>query len=152
MHEMNYPTAAPPRSDLAPRVDRSAIRTGQAVTAVLLSASFILSWAPLAVAVGAANLIAASWPRLSFFRWIHRNVVRRLGLQPDIAEESPAPHRFAQRFSGTVTVIGGVTVALGTAVVGWALVLLVVALAAINVTVRWCAGCATYRVIHREVG
>lgn len=141
-------------------VDKSAIVTAQLSTALLLTLAFVLDVATMAIVVGVVNLTAVAAPRLSPYRWLYERVLEPAGVGPRIVHEDAAPHRFAARFSGVVTVTGGTlaTIAdlgfgIGTATaatyVGWALVLLVVALAVVNATVDWCAGCATHRVIQR---
>jgi hypothetical protein len=70
-------------------------------------------------------------------------------MQPDVVLDNPEPHRFAQGFGGTVLLIGTTALFGGLAGLGWGLVWLVAALAALNLFVRFCMGCAMYYWLSR---
>lgn len=126
-------------------VDHARVHAGQAMTAIVLIIAFATDLWPLAALVGALNLLGSLWPSLSLFGRIYDGALRPLGLvRPRPRPGSPAPHRFAQGFSGVVTGSGAALLA-GSVSAGWALVGLVVALAALNLAVGFCAGCFTYR-------
>ncbi len=66
-------------------------------------------------------------------------------LQPRIIEDDPAPHRFAQGVGAAFLIASSLVLLLTHAtVLGWALDLIVFVLAAINLTVGFCAGCFVY--------
>jgi len=72
-------------------------------------------------------------------------------LRPDIHQEDAAPHRFAQGMGATVLILASLALFLGAPTVGWALALLVVALAAINLVFGFCVGCFIFFQIQRLV-
>ncbi len=60
-------------------------------------------------------------------------------------EDDPAPHRFAQGVGAVFLIVATLVLFLTKAtVVGWTLDLIVFVLAAINLTVGFCAGCFVY--------
>jgi len=59
-------------------------------------------------------------------------------------QDNPEPHRFAQGFGGAVMIIGTGALYAGASILGWALIWLVVALAALNLFAGFCVGCAVY--------
>jgi len=71
-------------------------------------------------------------------------------MRPRIVEDDPAPHRFAQGV-GAAFLIAATFVLFLTKVpsLGWALDLIVFALAAINMTIGFCAGCLVYYYLGR---
>lgn len=134
----------------AASVDVTGIKAGQTMTMVLLTSAFVVGAWPLAAAVASANLVGAWRSRWGVFGLVYRRVLVPAGLlSPRLVAEPASAHRFAQAFSGTVTLAGAVVVAAGGAAAGWALVLLVAALAATNVTLSFCAGCFTYYQLAR---
>jgi Domain of unknown function (DUF4395) len=132
------------------RVDRSALRTNQAFIIGLLILAFVLN-SPLLVAFAAAvMLVGTGLPGLALFQDIYRNLLRPSGLvRPDVIEDNPEPHRFAQGFGGTVLLLSILSFLTGLAVLGWALTWLVVALAALNLFLGFCAGCFVYYQLNR---
>jgi hypothetical protein len=84
------------------------------------------------------------------FQWIYRSILKPAGLvKPDVIEDNPEPHRFAQGFGGTVLAAGVIALFLGQSLLGWALVWLVIALAALNLFLGFCAGCFVYYQLNR---
>jgi hypothetical protein len=70
-------------------------------------------------------------------------------IKADILDDNPEPHQFAQ-FLGFVFMTGGSTALfLGLNGLGWGLVWLVVALAALNAFGGFCVGCAVYYWLSR---
>lgn len=125
-------------------VDHSALRTNQAVIIMLSILAFVLDFAWLAGLVGVVMLFGtgASKPGFGF---IYRLGLKPLGLlKADMAEDNPEPHRFAQGFGSVVMLIGFSALLLGAQWLGWGLVWLVIALAALNLLVGFCVGCALY--------
>ena len=59
------------------------------------------------------------------------------------------PHRFAQGFGGVVVALAVIALLAGQSVVGWALVGLVIVLAALNLFMGFCAGCFVYYQLNR---
>jgi hypothetical protein len=128
------------------KVDHSALRTNQAMIISLSIIAFILNWPWLA---GVVMLVMAygTVRRQPGFRIVYSGLLKPRGwVKPDIINDNPEPHVFAQGFGAVVLGIGVVLLFTGaaTAVADWALVWLVIALAALNLFVGFCAGCAMY--------
>ena len=83
--------------------------------------------------------------RTQAFRWIYVGVLRTLRLvRLDPIPDHPAPHRFAQGLGGAFLAAAGLLLVLGSSIIGWALVWLVIVLAAVNLFLGFCAGCFVY--------
>lgn len=129
-----------------PMVDVNVPRFNQALVALLTGAAFVFDL-PALVAVTFA-VLAISWlggPSVAPFTKIYVGLVRPR-FQPDgPAEFEPAaPPRFSQMLGALF--LGAATVALysGVSAVGWTLVLIVTALAALAAAARICVGCIVY--------
>jgi hypothetical protein len=132
------------------QVDHSAIKVGQTLTMLLLLAAFILDSWPLAAFVAAANLLGAALPPLSLFGQVYHRLLKPGGLvKPQVAPDYSEPHRFAQGFSGVVTVLSALLIWGGVPSLGWLLSWLVIVLANLNVFAGFCAGCFTYYQLNR---
>ena len=127
-----------------PKVDHSALKVNQALIISLSLLSFILNWPWLAALV---MLIMAygTLRRQPGFRIVYSGLLKPRGwVKPEVINDNPEPHVFAQGFGAVVLLIGVVSLYVGAPVVGWALVWLVIALASLNLFVGFCAGCAVY--------
>jgi Domain of unknown function (DUF4395) len=125
-------------------VDHSAIKVNQAFIIVLSILAFILNAAWLVAFVALVMLLGTLLGKPGFF-FVYKYVLRPSGLvKPDILMDNPEPHRFAQGFGGLVLAAGSLALFLGVPLLGWALVWLVVALAALNLFAGFCMGCAMY--------
>jgi hypothetical protein len=84
------------------------------------------------------------------FGFLYKRLLKPRGwVRPDVLPDNPEPHRFAQGL-GTVFLAAGVLALFaGSALLGWSLVWLVIALAALNLFVGFCAGCAVYYWLNR---
>jgi hypothetical protein len=130
-------------------VDHSALAVNQAAIILLLAAAFILNAPLLAGGVGLVMLAGSALGKPGF-GWLYTRLLRPLGLvKPDVLQDNPEPHRFAQGFGGVVVLAGYLALSVGAAVVGWALAWLVVALAALNLFGGFCVGCAVYYWLNR---
>ena len=130
----------------SPRVDAHLGKFSQACTVVLAALAFLFSQ-PIIVLITAIILaIAALAPSVSPYRLLYRGVVLPLHLwHPRIVEDDPAPHRFAQGVGAVFLIASSILLFLTKAtVVGWTLDLIVFVLAAINLTIGFCAGCFVY--------
>lgn len=132
------------------RVDHSALRTNQAFIIALLLAAFILNLWPLVAFVSAVMLVGTLWPGAGLFKRIYQHILRPLGLvRPDVRVDNPEPYLFAQGLGGVFTLAGALALIAGWDVLGWALVWLVIALAALNLFAGFCAGCFIYYRLNR---
>jgi molybdopterin converting factor small subunit len=129
--------------DLLRPVDHAALRTNQAVIIGLLLAAFIADAPALVAVVGAVVLWGSARGRPGFVG-VYR-LLRAAGrLQPEVLNDNPEPHRFAQLVGGFVLSLGAVAFVMGAASAGWFLTAVVVALAGINLFAGVCVGCALY--------
>jgi hypothetical protein len=130
--------------------DRTANKTGQALTIILLIAAFVLD-APLLVAfVALAQLLGALDSPFAPYRLFYRYVLRRTGLvKPDIVPDNPEPHRFAMLVGSLFNGVGTLAILAGVPVIGWVLVGIVVALANLNFWLNFCLGCWMYYQFNR---
>ena len=131
------------------RFDRNALRFGQISLISVLVLGYVLNL-PYAIYVGALMLLSAlfvpSWaPQLI----IYRVFVRNNWTQTAFYDEDPAPHQFAQQMGLGVLVIGIVASIVGSLTVAWGAALVVIALALLNVTTGFCAGCFVYAQIAK---
>jgi hypothetical protein len=135
----------------APRVDTHLAKFSQASVVFLSGLAFIFVQ-PLLVYIAAIFLLlSAAIPAGSPFRLIYRYIVIPLHLwKPHIVEDDPAPHRFAQAIGAAFLVAASLVFLFTKATtVGWALDLIVFVLAAINLTIGFCAGCLVYYYLGR---
>ncbi|MBI5294225.1 MAG: DUF4395 domain-containing protein [Chloroflexi bacterium] len=126
------------------KVDHAALKANQLTIIVLNILAFILNQPILAVLV-AAVMGLGSLLKAPGFLPLYRYIYKPLGLlKPDVLDDNPEPHRFAQFLGFLFMTAGSVAVYLGASILGWALVWLVVALAALNAFGGFCVGCAVY--------
>lgn len=131
------------------QVDHAALRTNQTFIIALSIAAFVTEHVWLAAAVGLAMFIG-TMRSVPAFGFIYKRLLKPLGwVKPDVIRDNPEPHRFAQGFGSVVMIAGAVALFVGAAVLGWALVWLVIALAALNLFGGFCVGCALYYWLNR---
>lgn len=130
--------------------DRTALRVNQGFIIGLLTVAFLANLPWLALLVALVMAVGTIAPRAALFQRLYLDILRPRGLlRPDLHAEDAAPHRFAQGFGAVVLGLGAVAALAGLPLPGWGLVLLVVALAAINLIFGFCAGCFVYFQIQR---
>lgn len=144
----------------APTQVDSKVPRGKAAFHTLLPALAFLLYAasPSPVGrllVGATGLAMAisvvGGPRLSLFGRLFNQVIRpSLRIGPGTPEEV-APHRFAEAI-GAVCLLAAFGLMWVAEAAGWAIVLLVVALAALNWLAGICVGCQLYLIGARLLG
>lgn len=131
------------------KVDHAALRVNQSLIISLNIAAFILNlpWLALFVTLVMAYGTARRQPG---FRVVYAGLLKPRGwVKPDVINDNSEPHVFAQGFGAVVLGLGVIALLAGQAVLGWSLVWLVVALAALNLFVGFCAGCAVYYWLNR---
>jgi len=132
------------------KVDQSALRTNQAFIIALLVLAFVLNSVWLVAFVGVVMLVGTAVPSLALFQRFYQHILRPNGLvKPDVITDNPEPHRFAQGFGGVVVALAVIAFVTGLPVLGWSLTWLVVALAALNLFLGFCAGCFVYYQLNR---
>jgi len=135
---------------MAVKVDHNAIKFNQ-VSLTIVAVVAALTNQPWLVAVLALILAASTArPQSGLFRVLYQRAALPLGLvRPHLVEDDPAPHRFAQGVGATFLGLSWIALAAGAPVLGWALDLLVAALAMANVALNFCAGCFVYYQLRR---
>jgi hypothetical protein len=133
-----------------PQVDQAALKVNQAFIMALLMLAFVLnSWVVVAF-VAVVMLLGTAVPKLALFKQIYHRLLKPRGwVKPQPIADNPAPHRFAQGFGGVVVTLAVVSLLAGYATMGWGLAWLVVALAAANFFLGFCAGCFVYFQLNR---
>lgn len=129
--------------------DRSALRFGQISLIVVLSIGFVFGIEALiylGVYMLGAALVA---PRYAPQLLLYRALVRRGVVRTAIHDEDPTPHRFAQKMGFGVLLIGTVSSIVGLSTLAWGATIVVMALALVNVTTGFCAGCFVHAQLAR---
>lgn len=135
------------------RVDRNTLRTNQAFIVALTVIAFISGaeigrW--LVLLTGAVLALGTIHPALALFKQVHQKLLKPRGiLGPDVHQEDPMPHQFAQAIGAVFLLLAATALFAGTVAVGWVLTWIVAALAFINLTVQFCAGCFIYYQLDR---
>ena len=134
----------------ARKVDQSALRVNQTFIISLIIIAFVIDSVWLAAFVGGVMLLGTAVPSLALFKRIYRHGLKPFGLvKPNIITDNPEPHRFAQGFGGMVVALAVLALLAGQIILGWALVGLVVVLAALNLFLGFCAGCFLYYQLNK---
>jgi hypothetical protein len=133
------------------KIDQSAMRFNQLSIISLVILSYVLNQLWLVPFVSAVLLVGTLRPKWSLFKQIYMRVVRPLGwMKPQVIDDDMAPHQFAQLLGGVFLGASATCLLLGFATVGWVLAWIVVALAALNFQLGFCAGCFLYYQLARH--
>ncbi|MCW5875927.1 MAG: DUF4395 domain-containing protein [Anaerolineales bacterium] len=126
------------------KVDHAALKANQLTIITLSILAFVLNQPWLAAFVAAVMGIG-SLLKVPGFLPFYQQVLKPTGLlKPDVLDDNPEPHRFAQIIGFVVLGAGAWLLFGGVASAGWALVWLVIGLAALNAFGGFCVGCAMY--------
>ncbi len=132
-----------------PQVDVNVPRFNQAMVALLTGLAFVAQWWPLVAAVAAVLAVTrVAGPRYGLFTQAYLRVVKPR-LPGPVETEEAAPPRFAQTLGALFLGTAAALFAFGFAGAGWALTLIVFALAALAAATRICVGCILYSRITR---
>jgi hypothetical protein len=130
-------------------VDHAALKTNQAVIIGLCIGAFVVN-APWLAGLVALVMAVGTYKKMPGFGFFYRGLLKPRGwVKPDIIQDNPEPHRFAQGFGAVVLAAATALLFLGASVPGWGLVWLVIGLAALNLFLGFCAGCALYYWFNR---
>lgn len=132
------------------KLDQNALKTGQALTIVLLIAGYIFNSWHLVAFVGLCQLLGGLAVSFAPFRLFYEYALKRTGiLKPHVEADNPEPHRFSM-FIGTVfNFSASIALITGASLVGWVLVAIVIALANLNFWLNFCVGCWFYYQLNR---
>ena len=138
-------------ADQATIVDHSALRFNQASIIVFLALAFLLNQPWLVVFVAAVMWIGTLAPGAGLFKLIYQRLFKPLGvIRPAPKADDPKPHLFAQGVGALVLTLSSIALSAGLPTLGWALVGVVVALAAVNPFLGFCMGCFMYYQLARR--
>jgi len=134
-------------------IDVRGPRFSAAITFVVLTAAFLFDWWPLVAFQVAVFAVAA----LAGLRWspygnVFRFLKRRLDWGPPPAVEPEAGPRFSQLMGLIFAGAGLAALLAGATVLGWTLVLIVVALSGLLAATGICVGCEVHALGARFLG
>ena len=139
---MSKPTPIDPRG---PRFNQTAL-------SIAVLVGFILDWRPVVPLFAAVLLLGAAFgPRWGLFLRLYAEVIRPR-LAPPTELEDPRPPRFAAVVGVLFLAAATVAFAAGAPGVGWALALVVAALAGLAATTGICVGCELWLFAARRRG
>ena len=120
------------------------------MTIILLNIlAFILDLHILA-AIVALVMGVGSVLKMPGFGFVYKGLLKPHGwMEPDVLDDNPEPHRFSQILGFLFMTAGSIALFGGATILGWSLVWLVVALAALNAFGGFCVGCAVYYWLSR---
>jgi hypothetical protein len=137
-------------ADTVRKLDQNGLKTGQALTIILLILAFILDWWILVAFVGLAQLLGGLDVSFAPYKLFYQYIVKPSGIiKPNIQPDNPEPHRFSMLIGAVFN--GAATVALLTdaSTLAWVLVGIVIALANLNFWLNFCVGCWVYYQLNR---
>ncbi len=127
------------------KLDPNVLKFNQIAIIACLSLAFVLQQPLIVAFVAAVMLIGTFFPKLALFKNFYSNILRpTLNITKNLVDDDPRAHNFAQGVGGVVLVLSSLGFLLGSSLVGWALVAVVIALAGLNLTTNICVGCFMY--------
>ncbi len=132
------------------KVDQNRLKTGQALTIILLIIAFVIQSWVLVAFVGIAQLLGGLDSSFAPYRLFYQRIAKPSGLvKPNIQLDNPEPHRFSMLVGAIFN--GAATLALlsGADAIAWVLVGIVVVLANMNFWLNFCLGCWMYYQLNR---
>jgi hypothetical protein len=126
------------------KVDHSALKVNQITIITLNTLGFIFNL-PLLALIVAVVMGLGTLLKVPGFLTLYRYILKPAGIvKPDVLDDNPEPHRFAQLIGFVVMTGASIALYANAALLGWSLVWLVSALAALNAFGGFCVGCAIY--------
>lgn len=136
-------------ADPAP-IDPRGPRFNQAVLAAALLGGFLFDWRPVVPVFALVLLAGAAFgPRYGPFLALYGKVIRPR-LAPPKELEDPRPPRFAAAVGVAFLAAGSLAFLAGQPGLGWALALIVAALAGLAAVTGLCVGCEIYLLLARR--
>ena len=126
------------------KVDHAALKANQlfiislSILAFIFNQPWLAAFVALVMGIGSALKVPGFLPTYKYI------LKPRGWMKPDVLNDNPEPHRFAQFLGFLFMTAGSISLFLGAAIPGWILVWIVVALAALNAFGGFCVGCAVY--------
>ncbi len=133
------------------KIDHAALKVNQTFIIALLLLAFLLDQPWLVLFVATVMLIGTVWPKAGLFKLLYARLLKPTGLlKPDVQIDEPQPHLFAQGVGAIVLAVAVLVFVAGLPVLGWALSLIVVVLAGVNLFAGFCLGCFIYYQLARR--
>jgi 4-hydroxybenzoate polyprenyltransferase len=131
-------------------IDPRGPRFNQAVLAIALLGGFLVDWRPVVPLFALVLLAGAAFgPRYGPFLALYARAIRPR-LRPPRELEDPRPPRFAAALGVAFLAAATLAFASGHPGLGWALALVVAALAALAASTGICVGCEMYLFLSRR--
>jgi len=131
-------------------IDHTALRTNQGFIILFSLLAFLFNQPWIIALVALVMLTGSLLLKRPGFAFLYTRMLKPAGiLRPDVIEDNPEPHLFAQAFGGTVLAGAALALFLGASALGWGLAWIVIALAALNLMAGFCVGCAMYYWLNR---
>ena len=132
------------------KVDHSGLKTGQAITIVLLLLGFVLNSPLLVAIVAAARFLAAIDSPYAPYRLIYQRIVKLSGLvKLYVINDNFELYRFAMGVGAIFNTVATILLLAGAATPAWVLVWIVIALANLNFWINLCVGCLMYYQLNK---
>jgi hypothetical protein len=132
------------------KLDQNALKTGQALTILLLVAGYVFNSWLLVAFVGLCQLLGTLNHPFAPFRLAYEYVVKPSGLvKPRIEADNPEPHRFSMLIGTIFNWTATIALWLNAATFAWILVAIVIILANVNFWLNFCVGCWFYYRLNR---
>lgn len=126
-------------------VNRAELRANQLVIVILGVLAFAVDRWILALVIGMALASGTAW-NLPAFQPLYRRILRPLRLVgTDVRGDDPGAHRFTQGLESILLLGASIAHGAGAPTIGWAMVWVVIVLAAVYAAGGPCFGCALYR-------
>ncbi len=126
-------------------LDHSVLKFNQISIITVTLLGFILNQPVLPCFIAVVLIAGSLNSNFALFKIAYKYVIKPLGLlKPNPVEDIPAPHEFAQLLGGIVLGIGSLLLYTGLPLLGWTFAWIVIALAAANLFLGFCAGCFVY--------
>lgn len=131
-------------------IDHTTLKTNQGFIILFSLLAFLFNQPWVIALVALVMLTGSLLLKRPGFAFLYTRLLKPAGiLRPDVIEDNPEPHLFAQGFGGTVLAGAALALFLGVSALGWSLAWLVIALAALNLFAGFCVGCAMYYWLSR---
>jgi hypothetical protein len=132
------------------KLDQNSLKTGQALTILLVLLAFILgevAW-PLVAFVAIAQLFGGLGLPYAPYKLIYQYGFKSF-IKPNIITDNPEPHQFSMLIGAVFN--GAATIALlfNNPLLAWILTWIVIALANLNFWLNFCVGCWVYYQLNR---
>lgn len=126
------------------KFDHAGHAVNQAAIIILLLLAFIINIPWLVILVALAMLLGTVF-NCPGFGFVYTSILKPLDwVKPNVYDDNPEPHRFAQGFGGAIVTASLIAFWLGSPISGWILAWVVITLASLNLFNGFCAGCAVY--------